>query len=38
VPLTYRCEGSIAHREEEAAKLEALLLPAEPSSSAPASR
>lgn len=28
VPLTYRFDGSIAHREEEAAKLEALLLPA----------
>jgi hypothetical protein len=27
VPLTYRFDGSIAHREEEAAKLEALLLP-----------
>ena len=28
VPLAYRFDGSIAHREEEAAKLEALLLPA----------
>lgn len=27
VPLGYRFDGSIAHREEEAAKLEALLLP-----------
>lgn len=27
VPLTYRFDGSIANREEEAAKLEALLLP-----------
>lgn len=27
VPVTYRPDGSIAHREEEAAKLEALLLP-----------
>jgi len=31
VPLTYRFDGSIAHREEEAAKLEALLLPPTPS-------
>ena len=27
VPLTYRVDGSIAHREEEAAKLEQLLQP-----------
>lgn len=27
VPVTYRFDGSIAHREEEAARLEALLLP-----------
>jgi hypothetical protein len=27
VPLTYRSDGPIAHREEEAARLEALLLP-----------
>lgn len=35
VPVTYRFDGPIAHREEEAAKLEALLLPA-PTPPAPA--
>jgi len=45
VPVTYRTDGSIAHREEEAAKLEALLLhpqdgaaPSTPSSPASAAR
>jgi hypothetical protein len=36
VPLTYRFDGSIAHREQEAARLEALLLgQASPPASAP---
>lgn len=35
VPLTYRFDGSIAHREEEAAKLEALLLQPPPGAQAP---
>jgi hypothetical protein len=33
VSLTYRFDGSIAHREEEAARLEALLLPPAPTHS-----
>ncbi|HEX6883315.1 MAG TPA: hypothetical protein VF530_08030 [Planctomycetota bacterium] len=33
VPVTYRFDGSIGHREEEAARLEALLLPRGPSTS-----
>lgn len=37
VPLTYRFDGSIAHREEEAARLEALLLPRGPAGTAPRS-
>jgi hypothetical protein len=38
VPVTYRFDGSIAHREEEAGKLESLLLGPRSSPSAPASR
>jgi hypothetical protein len=38
VPVTYRFDGSIAHREEEAAKLEQLLLPPAPAVPAPPSR
>ena len=33
VPVTYRYDGSIAHREEEAARLEALLLAPPPTAS-----
>lgn len=38
VPLTYRPDGSIAHREEEAARLEHLLLGATTSAEAPTQR
>lgn len=37
VPLTYRFDGPIAQREEEAARLEALLLPGAPPGTAPRS-
>ena len=37
VPLTYRFDGSIAHREEEAAKLERLLLSSPPGAPQPGS-
>jgi len=35
VPVTYRADGPIAHREEEAARLEALLLPVVEAARAP---